>query len=400
MRDVMDTRVNLRLVLLGISILVAVASFLATHFDAYFATADGKTSNNFIFGRIFNSLVSNEDGISTSVALKKDLGLQLTKAVGVGEVILSMETSSFFPMVIDGASNVPIELSEASAFSSLSLSCRTILCISFSKLNSDESSPLNLLWKGVGVFPIPDIRWVRNKGLFALSAAGPTGIPEMDRYIASANETVSECVQFAKTHNLQRLYGINEVELKWSYIFLHAFGVELEGRKIFIPPLLFAKHTLGGPGTLQVRLSGEIVEVRSVGKADKGSEILVDGSSYISDVWALLFHGSWLNDDSLHRGLFEIGGEFIWLSNDPTEQSLSRTQMLELFDVSSPAKRLSATKKVIAQLTLRLAETQAAGGSDFAQRIRFVHFHLLLTELVFFEKQLAQLKLNLVANSQ
>ena len=364
---------NMKFFLLGVSILTFIFSLLILRFDVFFVSSEARTSNDFIFGRIFNSL--DHPGSVWSVSLKKEFGgrLQLSKPVVAGDVIMSVQS------VIDGVSGIPSELDTYAEFHQLSQTARIMLCLVFSKLRADETDPFFLLWKAVGVHPIPDIRWVKHKGLFSLPFT-PTGVAEIDAYLEDGHARVAESFLFAKQHHLNRQYGLTEPELKWAYIFLHAFGCEVDrGQKIIVPPLIFARHAMDG---VTVRRNSAI-EVVAASDMEKGSEIFLNGSDYISDVWTLLFQGSWVADDSMHR-IRNFDSEYPeWFSNEIRDKEKWRIDR----DLNESKKMVSFLKKKI---------SYSLSSNEFIDRLVFVQFHLVLAELGFAQKRLAQLQLALI----
>lgn len=371
--------VRYSLIVVGVSVIVSI--FAIYGFGQ--TIPSGGTSNNFIFGRIFNSLMLDGDsGVFGSVSLvkKEDICLQVSRLVKQGEVIMSLAVSDEIfssPIVVDGVHNVPIELSVLSEFALVSLEARIVLCLVFSKLHADESSPLYLMWKGVGVQPIPDNRWIRHKGVFSL-------LLHNEEVSVSAIYLLNECFQFSKTHNLHKQYGITEVELKWGIVMVNAFGIMVEGVKVFVPPLVFARHTVYSEDSVIVRMSNLSVEVVARREMPKGSEIFIDGSQYVSDVWRLLYHGSW--DDSLHRMILQNG---VVYSNDVNEQKQYRL-LLPNTDLEEARKRVSDLQELLTSIE---KTTHTNNMSEPIQRIQYIHFGLVLNEFIFAQQQLDELKI-------
>ena len=396
--------------LVGSSILALICSLIYVKMDSLLKLSLPPAGSNSIFNSILSSFSVNEE--HPIVSLRNDFGLSITRPLSVNQSIFSipLETSS---LVIDGTHNVPTQFHTLQGFGALSTDARTILSIAVFKITSDEfSNSFSQLWKGVGVAPIPDSRWVRYRGLFSLDT-NATGIQEIDRYVNVGHQVISECMQFVKANSLQRVfYSLNEAELRWSWIFLNAFGVRLDGHKALVAPLVFARHTVDAIRAVGIETKGNKVRIFSRKKMDRGEELLIDGRDEISDGFAFLFHGSWVADDSIHRGRFWIplitGGKpdgtthellkkqgcvdednllAVWLSTDlvelgSTRNTLTRCSLLSVLapnQTVSADKQIKASSRVVSGIKSELSKIQPT------DTVKFQYFNLLFNELIFWE---------------
>ena len=371
-----------------------------------------KPLSNSLFSKTFTSFIDNpfisSTPFSSSLTVSSSrgtnrVGLYTAKPIPSNEVILAM-SPELTGLVIDGVHNIPLELSQLLGFSNLCDEIKTILIIAFHKANDHEhSSPLGFLWKGVGVDPIPDHRWIKYKGLFTVANGTVTGIDEIDEAVIAAANTVSETLIFSRSHNLQRLFGITETEIKWSYIFLHAFGV-IEGvRKIIIAPLVFARHSINQAKTLSLTRSPiGTIDITCKSPLDRGEELVVDGKSYLSDSYAFLFHGSWVGDNSIHRGKLMLrhdkGSEMIefWFSNIDEESVVFRENLLGkflAFEDSDEWSDFRAIDNILMSLVSKMEsiQPQLTSTDSTIERIRFIYVNGLVGEIDYF-KTLSSLK--------
>jgi len=305
-------------------------------------------------------------------------------------------TAASSSLIIDGIHNIPIELSGLQGFTRLSLQSRKLLAIAYHKSTDlEETSPLGLLWKGVGVHPIPDHRWIKYQGLFGMFPTNPgggqTGIDEIDEIINEWFPVIHEAYSFSRSHNLNRQYGISETELRWSCIFLNAFGVPaVHGGMILIAPLVFARRTTLPEKGVYVVIEDERIRIHASGRIDRNDEILIFSGEFFSDVHALLFHGSWISDDSIHRGKLQLNPTTTsyWFSNIEEESVRNRGMLLEHFSTTASPftgleEILRLLKKKLHDITQRVVTVPQP-----IERIRFVYIAGLLNEIAFFEAEL------------
>ena len=406
----------------GVSILASLIAFLLVIPEdsiwRFQKTAEPiKSLSNSLFSRTLASFMDNPFLLPTPYANSlvvssargtTQVSIHTTKFIASNEAIFSIP-ADLSGLVIDGIHNIPFELSQLSGFPKLNEEIKTILSIAFHKSNDlERSSPLGLLWKGVGVEPIPDNRWIKYKGLFTLQNA-TTGIDEIDDAVLRASTIVSETLQFARSHNLARFFGITETEIKWSYIFLHAFGVlGPQGRKIIIAPLVFARHSTNQARTVSITESADTIDIltSSLSNLDRGEEILVDGKPYLSDAYAFLFHGSWIGDGSIHRGKVTLRSNNnskidYWFSNVEEESKMFREWLLGIFTSTlhdASWAEIRAIHAILNSLQMKLESLRPSLSSLSSakngvidcplERIRFIYFNGILTEINFFESLL------------
>lgn len=381
----------------GISVTLAVFSFVYIKIDSFLGWNSAPAiKNNSIFNSIIDSFFPND--VAPIFALRNDFGLTITKPVPANHSILTLSLDTN-PFVIDGTRNVPSQLSILNGFSDLSQEARTVISIAVYKVSSDEfSNPLSLLWKGVGVWPIPDVRWVGYLGLFALGV-NQTGVAEIDRHIVKSLEVLGECGSFLKNQqSLNRsLHLIDEAELRWTWVFLNAYGISInKGVKILEPHLMFARRTLDITKAVTVKLEGRKIKVTSQRNMQKGDELFLDATGEMSDGFALLFHGSWIADESIHRGRFWFpvsqtgcatdeefpqGVMSVWLSNDTQELEVSRAKILRCF--SDPREML---KKALLEMHTGIELPHKSA----IEAVRFQYFNLLYSEYVYWEERIAR----------
>jgi hypothetical protein len=386
----------IRQLFLGSSVLVGFVSLLYIKIDSLFDWAPPVVKNNSLFNVILESFFPND--AAPIFSLRGEFGLKLTRPVAANHSILTLSLDTN-PFVIDGTRNVPSQLTSIGGFGDLSHEAKVMLSIALYKVSSDEfSNPFSLLWKGVGVRPIPDVKWVRYRGLFALGVK-KTGVREIDAYITRAYEVVGECMSFVRQqHSLDKhLFQISEDELRWTWVFLNAFGVSVSGGgKILEPHLLFARRTLHAASAVSwtQEETGKL-KIFSAKPLDRGEEILLDASGEMSDGFALLFHGSWVADASIHRGKFSLpflgsaecdndGDNRIsfWLSNDVEDLEKSRKKMTRCMQLTSEA----AIEKFCQLITEELVYMQKDPvGESWVEAVRFHYFNLLYSELLYWE---------------
>ena len=392
-------------IILGFSVLVATISMVYLNLDALLKHALPSSGNNSIFNSILSSFASGEE--SPSFALKTDFGLITRNMVAANQSLLTISLDATH-MVIDGVHNVPGQFASLLQFSELSLDARTTLSIAVLKsTNDDFPNSFSLLWKAAGVRPLPDSRWVMNKGLFSLPRDSATGVAEIDLEVARAYARIDECLAFIRSNPTRALRGVTEIDLQWSWIFLNAFGVPLsDDRKIIIGPLVFARHSIDTEKTVKISADPSSISVTSPNKMERGDEILIDGSRDVTDGYAWLYHGSWLADESIHRGRFGLAvdpaftvdskeceifsqGELkIWLSNDSAELDHTRDILHHCMRRIIPGGQrsdLSHHARVVAHILHMLKGEVRRVGSVGDNAVKFQYANLLLNEVGYWE---------------
>lgn len=371
---------------------------------------------------IFNSILSSFFAGSSEhpLILRSPFGLSTNRPLNAGDSILSLSWDSS-PLLIDGLKNVPAQLSSLHEFGSLTFDARVTLSIALLKIQSEDFiDPLALLWKGVGVRPIPDVRWVKHRGLFSLSI-NVTGIEEIDREIAKGRNVVNECVNFIRSHYRYLPSSLSEAEIKWSWVFLKSYGVSLDSHKALIAPLIFARRSLQNNRSMSISTDQNFVSFTVNRKLERGDEVFIDGSDELSDGFAFLFHGGWVADDSIHRGKFWLrlmegsqdmtlrdtlysqgcvdkeGLMEVWLSNDEKELSITRYRMRKCMEAFisngnrerglSPAQVIRVHSLIIRLLKQEIFKLQPDKNvtDDPLLPIRFQYFNMLYDELIFWE---------------
>ena len=380
--------------------------------ESLFNLSSPSVQNNSIFGSILTSFFPNDE--SPGVSMRHPFGLSTTRTFSANLSILSFPIA-LSPLIIDGVHNVPVQFSALFGFSALSPEARTIISVAIYKTSNEEfTNALSGLWKGVGVRPIPDTRWARYRGVFALGQAR-TGIEEIDRYVATANAVLNESMSFIKHESLQRLLRpLTEAELRWSWIFVNAYGVDMNGHKAIVAPLIFARRSFNSSRAASVKTVGGLLTVVSPRKLERGEEVFLDASADATDAFAFLFHGSWVSDDSVHRGKVWLrlvgdvnhdvkqgcvesdGTTAVLLSTDTSQLHAARDWLRECVRISvnssmdrmSPAKELRAVSTLIKAFEEELKRLQKHTSSDSAlEAVRFQYFNLLYTEFVFWSEQ-------------
>ena len=409
----------IRSTLIGLSTIAVVVALLYSRAESFFGLEyHGSGKRNSIFNSILSSFFTSP--VDQSLVLSNPFGLSANRPVSGGESIISFSRDSS-PLLVDGLKNVPAQLSTLHGYDRLSLDARVTLSVALMKTQSDDFiDPLSLLWKGVGVRPIPDVRWTKHRGLFSLNI-NVTGVEEIDRAIAKGGRVVHECIQFIRSHYRYLPSGLNEAEIKWSWIFLNSYGVPLDSHKALIAPLIFARRSLHNNRSLSVLTDSTSVSFVVNRKVERGEEVFIDGSDEISDGFAFLFHGSWIADDSVHRGKFWLrlmegsqdmglrdtlysqgcvdkdGSLEVWLSNDERELSSTRTRMHKCTEAFmsngmgdrelSPSQAVrvrSLIWKLLKQEILKL-QVDKNTADDPLSPIRFQYFNLLYNELIYWE---------------
>ena len=411
----------------GAALLAAVVSIIYSHKDSLFSgSLHTPVQKNSIFGSVVTSFFPGPQ--PASVAFKNPFGLVASRPTAPNETIM------YFPeetthLIIDGSSGIPFQLQLLSEFDSLTHDARVTLSMSLHKVMSEEfSGPLSLLWKAAGVRPIPDVRWVRHRGIFSLPS-NQTGVDEIDRHLERARTVVAECMDFVRTNSRYLPSTLTEAEIGWSWIFLNLFGTNVNGSKILIAPLVFARRTVNVTRTVTIRRDLEGTSVMSRSKTERGEEILVDGSHELSDGFAFLFHGAWIADESIHRGRFWLklapgeaarrpvlvtqncidsdGLLSVWLSNDEKELTASRARILRCgrmfilngmaIEKLSPGRELRALTLIENLFRKEIASIHRPGTpDDVLAPIRFQYFNLLYNELVYWADKRAKLGAKLI----
>ena len=398
-------------ILFGSSVLVAALSLMYMRMESLFNLSAPSVQTNSIFSSILASLFPNDE--TPAIAVRHPFGLSSTRTVPGNHSIISFPVD-FSPLIIDGVHNVPVQFASSAGFKSLSQEARTTISIAIYKTSNEEfTNALSLLWKGVGVRPIPDTRWARYRGVFSLSQTS-TGIEEIDRQVTKAHSVMSECSAFLKQGSLQRIFrGLDEAELRWSWVFLNAYGVLLEGSKALVAPLVFARRSFDPTRAALVNTFQGTVSVSSSRKLDRGEEVLLYAADELTDAFAFLFHGSWVADESVHRGkvwlalagdsreqlvksgcLGRDGKTQVTLSTDAGEQAAARERLRKCSQISvngheiTPAKEQRAVAKLIHAFEEELGRLQKQTSSDSAlEAVRFQYFNLLYTEFVFWTEE-------------
>ena len=411
---------KVQVVLSGSAVLVGVISFITLRIDSLFGGDLHYTGHK---KSIFGSAIASFYPVSSSapVALKNPFGLVAAQSFAINETIMffSDETTN---LVLDSSTGVPFQLLSISDFGSLTCPARTTLSIALHRVMSEEfTGPLSTLWKGVGVRPLPDVRWARHRGLFSLPF-NHTGIEEIDRHLAEGRRVIKECIGFIRANSKYLPTSLTEQELRWALIFLKLYGVSLNGQKVLIAPLVFSRRVLGRASRpLVIQRETEGISVSSRRKIERGEELTLDGSDEISDGFAFLFHGSWIADHSIHRGRFwlrlsvddrqrisvlksvncsdEDGLLGIWLSNDESELQSTRDHIhrcVRLYIAGDHGGNISVGREGRAlSLAVRLLKKEVeslyrpSGSEDVMAPIRFQYFNLLHNELSFWEAKRA-----------
>jgi len=401
----------------GVSVLSALVAFLLlvpedSVWRFHKSSEPIKSLSNSLFSKTFSSFMDNpflsltpfsSSLIVSSTRGTNHVGLYATKPIGPNELVLSI-SPDLTGLVIDGIHNIPLELSQLIGFSKLSDDVKTVLIIAFHKTNDlENSSPLGYLWKGVGVEPIPDHRWIKYKGIFTLTNGTISGIDEIDDAVSAASSVVADAVAFSRSHNLPRTFGISETEIKWSYVFLHAFGVlasDKSQRKILVAPLVFARHSINQARTLKLSPSPiGTLDIYTQQSLERGDELLVNGKPYLSDAYSFLFLGSWVSDTSIHRGKIRLVFEndfsiHHWFSNVEEESSEFRLSLIHQLlkkqtSPSDPWAELYAIDKILVALHEKLNAIRPKSVSDTPiERLRFIYFTGILSEIIYFESLL------------
>jgi hypothetical protein len=360
---------------------------------------------NHIFNNILSSFFMHPE--DSPLAPHRPFGLVVTKRFSTNQTLMSFPLD-MTPLVIDGQNNVPSQLTALPDFKTLSIEARTCLSISLLKVMSESfGGPLSLLWKGVGVRPIPDVRWVSHRPLFAIGT-NSTGIEELDRLLQVTHRTIEECLGFIKAHYWELPSSLTDAEVRWSWLFLNIFGISIGEHKALVAPLIFARRSIDKSRSLTMHHDGASVTFSTERKLERGDEILIDASNDISDGFAYFFQGSWVADDSIHRGRFWLRlsdspkkGECldqdglleIWLSNDELELTNTRERIHQCVKAhivgpnkkSSPSQDLRVIELILKIFRDQLKRMHAVPVSEQTTPIKFQYFNLMYNEVVFWE---------------
>jgi len=414
---------GLRSVSGGAALVLAVFSFIYSRIDVLFSESLHSSGHrNSIFGSVIASFFPAPQ--SSSVAFKSPFGILAARPFAANDSIM------YFPeetthLILDGSSGIPFQLQLLSEFDSITHDSRVTLSMTLHKVMSEEfSGPLSLLWKAAGVRPIPDVRWIHHRAIFSLPS-DRTGIEEIDRHLENGKRVVTECMDFVRANSRYLPNSLTEAEIRWSWVFLNLFGTTLNGNRIIIAPLVFARRTVKSTKAVSIRQDHEGTWVFSQTKIERSEELLVDGSCELSDGFAFLFHGAWVADESIHRGRFWLklavgeagrrpvllnnncidkdGTLSVWLSNDERELVSTRARVLNCVrmyitngqeaDITlSPAREIR-TLNLIENLFKKEIETlhRPSSPEDPLSPIRFQYFNLVYNELVFWTERKAKL---------
>jgi hypothetical protein len=398
----------------GLALLIGVFSYIYSRFDLLLESGlPSQGPKNSIFGLVVSSFF--QPPLSPLFIAKQPFGILSSNQIGANQSIMYFSDDSTH-FILDGSSNVPFQLQSLSEFESLSHETRVTLSIALHKVMSDEfPGPLSLLWKAVGVRPLPDVRSVRYRGLFSFDQE-KSGIEELDRLITSGTRIVQECLEFLRANSRSLPSALGEPEIRWSWIFLNLYGINVGHSKVLIAPLVFARRSLNTTKTVLVRRESEGISILNRLKLERGDEIFVDGSKEFSDSFAFAFHGSWVGDESLHRGRFwlklaenepgrrqhlianncsDIEGLLeIWLSNDERELVATRARVnrcvrIYISNGSANATLSTGRELRILALTEKLFKKELellyrpSNQEDVFAAIRFQYFNLLYNEVVY-----------------
>jgi hypothetical protein len=224
-----------------------------------------------------------------------------------------------------------------------------------------------------------------------------TGIDEIDEIIREWFPVVSESFSFSRSFNLNRAFGITETEIKWSCVFLNAFGVPTPGGLILVAPLIFARRTVIPDKAVSIQVGRDYLEAKWMSNGGgRNEELLVYNGNLFSDSHALIFHGSWISDDSIHRGKIlltpphgENNSLAYWFSNIEEESRVNRQGLLASVSGSSPFKPYELVLNMLRQKLDDLVDAKKQQSqSAQIERIRFVYISGLLSEIAFFENEL------------
>jgi hypothetical protein len=387
-------------VLFGLSWIVAVIAYLAIHGppQVFSRTHEERGGSSHLFTKIFRSFIDNDAlPFRPHLYLSREPGVHVSRSVRRGDILVSIPIESS-GLVIDGSimSTIPPKISYLLGFETLSATAKTILSISYYKRMDNRdiigsvSSALALLWKAIGVHPFPDKRWVKYKALFSVDPAGSSGIDEMDGFIRDAQTVLSESFSFVKTHSLSKSYGISESDLRWSYIFLHAFGVrQPDNQYILIAPLMFARKSVHA-SSIEFERSSDGLGFNVIATRDlaRGDEVVIDASAYFTDSFAFAFQGSWVAHDSIHRVWVNLPPVRYWISNDPIEQANFRNTLVESFEAKHPHSPLWITyMDIVDALRGKLAQIVTTPPSESqVDKLRLMYVQFLIGEIIHFEK--------------
>jgi hypothetical protein len=419
-----SVRMKIKAVLSGAAILVAVVSFVTSRIDSLLGTAlQYSNHKKSIFGAAIASFYPAP--LSAPIALKSPFGIIASRSFSVNETVMFLadETTN---LVLDGSIGVPFQLMSISEFDSLTSAARATLSISLHRVMSDEfTGPLSTLWRSVGVRPLPDVRWARHRGLFSIPF-NHTGIEEIDHLLERGRRVVKECTDFIKSNSRYLPSALTEQEIRWAWIFLNLYGVTLNDQKVLIAPLVFTRRTMNTSRSIMVKRDTEGIYISALRKIERGDELLIDGSDEISDGFAFLFHGSWIADNSVHRGRFWLrlapgdharisnlkptncsdsdGLLAIWLSNDEKELQATREKIYRCSKQYitnngqghlSQGREARALSLVVGLLKREVEQIYRPDGSeDMLAPIRFQYFNLLYNELFYWENRKANFTLS------